>query len=98
MATGRVKWFDNRKGFGFIEQESGEDVFVHYTNIDGAGFRTLEDGEPVQFEIVTGAKGLAAQKVTRMNPETAAPAAPPVVAMRPLDAAAKAGRAAEASA
>jgi CspA family cold shock protein len=71
MATGKVKWFDNRKGFGFIEQEGGEDVFVHYTNISGEGFRTLEDGEPVEFEITQGAKGLAAQRVVKTNPKPA---------------------------
>lgn len=65
MATGRVKWFDNRKGFGFIAQEGGDDVFVHYTSIAGEGFRTLADGEAVEFDLVSGPKGPSAQRVTR---------------------------------
>lgn len=66
MASGRVKWFDSKKGYGFIEQENGEDVFVHFSNIAGAGFRNLEDGEEVTFDIVQGAKGLQAQNVQRV--------------------------------
>jgi len=65
MALGKVKWFDAKKGFGFIEQENGEDVFVHFSNITGTGFRTLEDGEEVEFDIVQGPKGLQAQNVVR---------------------------------
>jgi CspA family cold shock protein len=66
MATGKVKWFNEAKGFGFIEQESGADVFVHYTAIDGAGFRTLAEGQEVQFEIIDGPKGPQAQKVVKV--------------------------------
>ena len=65
MASGKVKWFDNKKGFGFIAQETGGDVFVHHTAIMGQGFKTLNEGELVSFEIVESGKGLKAQNVQR---------------------------------
>ncbi len=68
---GKVKWFDVKKGFGFIEQEGGGDVFVHYSNISGNGFRVLEDGEDVEFEVVQGNKGLQAQNVVRPEAQQA---------------------------
>jgi CspA family cold shock protein len=61
--TGTVKWFDNAKGWGFITRAGGDDVFVHYTSVRGEGYRTLEDGQQVEFEVVQGAKGLQAQDV-----------------------------------
>jgi len=66
MASGKVKWFDNKKGFGFIAQESGQDVFVHHTSILGSGFKTLNEGEVVNFEVVSSDKGPKAQNVQRM--------------------------------
>ena len=68
MASGRVKWFDNRKGFGFIADEAGQDVFVHHSAIVGTGFKTLQDGERVTFEFVATDLGRKAQKVERLNP------------------------------
>jgi CspA family cold shock protein len=66
MATGTVKWFNETKGFGFITQEGGEDVFVHYTAIVGEGFRTLKEGARVQFEVERGPKGLQAKNVKQI--------------------------------
>ena len=67
MPVGTVKkWFD-QKGYGFIEQEGGADVFVHYSDIQGGGYRSLEVGDKVQFEIVTGGKGPKAQNVVRVS-------------------------------
>lgn len=57
MADGIVKWFNEKKGFGFIEQEDGPDVFVHYSGIDGSGFKSLAEGERVSFNLVEGEKG-----------------------------------------
>jgi CspA family cold shock protein len=65
MATGIVKWFNDSKGFGFISQEGGEDVFVHHTAIEMDGFRSLAEGEHVEFEVTKGPKGLQAQKVRK---------------------------------
>lgn len=67
MASGRVKWFDNKKGFGFISNEAGSDVFVHYSAIQGPGFKTLKEGELVQFELIESDKGLKAQNVLRAD-------------------------------
>jgi cold shock protein len=63
-ATGTVKWFDNAKGYGFIQRPEGEDVFVHYRAIRGEGFRTLQEGQQVNFNIVQGQKGLQAEDVS----------------------------------
>jgi cold shock protein len=63
---GKVKWFSDSKGYGFISQEDGADVFVHYSNITGDSFRTLEEGEEVEFEIVQGNKGPQAQDVVKL--------------------------------
>ena len=63
--TGVVKWFSSKKGYGFITMEDGQEVFVHYTSIDGNGFRSLEQGEEVQFDVAQGPKGLQAAKVLR---------------------------------
>ena len=64
MATGTVKWFNESKGFGFISQEVGEDVFVHFRSILGTGFKTLAEGQTVNFEIEEGSKGLQAANVS----------------------------------
>lgn len=66
MAKGTVKWFNDTKGFGFIQQESGEDVFVHYTAITGDGFKTLKEGQEVEFEITEGPKGPQAANVVKL--------------------------------
>ena len=65
MPSGQVKWFDSKKGFGFILGPQGQDVFVHFSSIDGDGFRALKDGEVVEYDIIQGAKGFSAQKVRR---------------------------------
>ncbi|MFQ5686916.1 MAG: cold-shock protein [Candidatus Scalindua sp.] len=66
MPTGTVKWFNDKKGFGFISIEGGEDIFVHHTAIQSDGFRTLEEGDKVEFEIVQGDKGNKAENVKRV--------------------------------
>ncbi len=63
MATGTVKWFNDSKGFGFIEQPDGADVFVHYSAVQGDGFRSLSEGQSVEFEVTDGPKGLSAENV-----------------------------------
>ena len=63
MTTGTVKWFNSEKGFGFIAREGGDDVFVHFSAIQGDGYRTLEEGQRVQFDVAPGRKGEEAQNV-----------------------------------
>lgn len=65
MARGKVKWFNDAKGYGFIEQEGGDDVFVHFSAIQMEGFKTLQEGQAVEFEIKNGDKGLHAANVTQ---------------------------------
>lgn len=66
MHRGKVKWFNNEKGYGFIECDNGEDVFVHFTGIQGEGFRTLEENQAVEFDISEGNRGPQAINVTRI--------------------------------
>ncbi len=66
MVYGNVKWFDSRKGYGFIEKEDGGDVFAHYQDIVGDGYRTLQEGDRVKFEITTSPKGEKATKIERV--------------------------------
>jgi CspA family cold shock protein len=66
MATGRVTWFNDAKGFGFITQEGGEDVFVHYSAVQAQGFKSLAEGDQVEFEVTRGPKGLQASNVRKI--------------------------------
>ena len=68
MASGKVKWFDNKRGYGFIAQDKGQDVFVHHSSIEGNGYKTLVEGEVVQFDLVSGDKGPKAVNVQRTRP------------------------------
>jgi CspA family cold shock protein len=65
LASGTVKWFNEQKGYGFITQDTGGDVFVHYSGIEGSGFRTLNEGERVEFDVVSGPKGPQATSVRK---------------------------------
>jgi len=68
MPLGKVKWFNNAKGYGFITTDEGQDAFVHYTSITGDGFKTLKEGEDVEFELTEGPKGAKAVNVQRREP------------------------------
>lgn len=70
--TGKVKWFNNSKGYGFIERSQGGDVFVHHTAIQAEGYRTLEEGQSVEFTVVQGPKGLQAQEVVKADEDETA--------------------------
>jgi CspA family cold shock protein len=70
MASGKVKWFDNKRGFGFILQESGQDVFVHHTCIEGEGFKSLREGDLVNYELIPGERGPKAARVKRVPHRT----------------------------
>lgn len=67
MPEGKVKWFNPRKGYGFISTSDGRDVFVHYASISGEGYKTLAEGDPVSFDVVEGEKGLRAENVVRKS-------------------------------
>lgn len=74
--SGTVKWFSQEKGYGFLQREGAADVFVHYSAIDGNGFKILYEGEPVEFDVIEEAKGPKAANVVRLNPPAQPPRAP----------------------
>jgi CspA family cold shock protein len=74
--NGTVKWFSQEKGYGFLQREGAADVFVHYSAIDGSGFKVLYEGEPVEFDVIEEAKGPKAANVVRLNPPAAPPRSP----------------------
>lgn len=74
--TGTVKWFSQEKGYGFLQREGAADVFVHYSAIDGNGFKVLYEGEPVEFDVIEEAKGPKAANVVRLNPPAQPPRSP----------------------
>lgn len=75
MPTGKVKWFDPKKGYGFIVGDGGKDVFVHYTSIAGEGFKALKDGEMVDYELIQGDKGFQARNVNHAESDSPQPSA-----------------------
>jgi CspA family cold shock protein len=84
MPVGTVKWFDSKKGFGFLVNDDGKDVFVHFTQIQGDGFRSLKDGEQVEYEQAQGDKGLLARAVKRLGKNgNQSPAPPPTTESSP---------------
>jgi CspA family cold shock protein len=74
MAEGKVKWFNTRKGYGFISTDDGKDIFVHYSNIAAEGYKTLAEGDPVTFDVVDGEKGLRAENVIPQGAPASKPA------------------------